>query len=352
MTGACPTACDDGDRCTVDTLKNAGTCNAACSFVPVATGLADGCCPPGATLKTDQDCPIACGDGVVSAGEQCDDGNTTDGDGCHHDCTFEPIAFRADSLNVRDPHIFATVPILGCTDVTDLSLFGINGVNPQINTKITMDGDGNGLLDLSLAETFTPLDQVAGDSVPTDVVFPDCTSPIGTTSCTLPATATHTPSTAKNQGTGTCLGTINGTTGGYNPKVVTPAAPAGGTCYVANIGTAAFNLGGIAITLRDTSVAGVWFGSPATKVQNGLIRGFLSEADADATIIPVGLTGISSIDGQPLSSLLRGGTSCCSKPAPAVGDKDTYLDPVSGMTLTGWYFYLNFTSTKVPYTAL
>ena len=29
-----------------------------------------------------------CGNGIVTAGEQCDDGNTTSGDGCNPDCTF------------------------------------------------------------------------------------------------------------------------------------------------------------------------------------------------------------------------------------------------------------------------
>ena len=35
-------------------------------------------------------CPAAvCGNGMQEAGEQCDDGNLVDGDGCHHDCTRE-----------------------------------------------------------------------------------------------------------------------------------------------------------------------------------------------------------------------------------------------------------------------
>jgi len=32
-----------------------------------------------------------CGDSKVDAGEQCDDGNTTNGDGCSNNCTYEPI---------------------------------------------------------------------------------------------------------------------------------------------------------------------------------------------------------------------------------------------------------------------
>ncbi len=32
-----------------------------------------------------------CGDGLLNAGEQCDDGNTLDGDGCNALCIFEPV---------------------------------------------------------------------------------------------------------------------------------------------------------------------------------------------------------------------------------------------------------------------
>lgn len=33
-----------------------------------------------------------CGDGMLDAGEECDDGNNTDGDGCSANCTIEPPA--------------------------------------------------------------------------------------------------------------------------------------------------------------------------------------------------------------------------------------------------------------------
>ncbi len=34
-------------------------------------------------------CPVTCGNGVIDAGEQCDDGNTTSGDGCSASCTIQ-----------------------------------------------------------------------------------------------------------------------------------------------------------------------------------------------------------------------------------------------------------------------
>src|SRR5690606_4607448 len=35
-------------------------------------------------------CDQLCGDGVVSAGEECDDGNSVSGDGCDQTCGEEP----------------------------------------------------------------------------------------------------------------------------------------------------------------------------------------------------------------------------------------------------------------------
>lgn len=351
--GVCPTACNDGDVCTADTLVNAGTCRAACQTSPIPPGAIDQCCPAGADLGDDPDCPPACGDGVITAPETCEDGNTSSGDGCSATCRFEPVAFRMTDLDLRDPHTFASVPFLGCADVTNLSLLGNNGVNPTIEINITTDDDGDGLLDLSLAQTFLPQVQAAGTTTTTDLVFPDCTAPMSSTSCQLPAGATHTTATATNQGSGAvCLTTVPGTVNtSYTPAIVSPTAPAGGTCYAASAGTVTFTLSGLPITLLDARISGEWFGSPATEIRDGLIRGFLSEATADATIIPEGTTGIASIDGEPLSSLLRGGTNNCSQAAPATGDKDSFT-PQGGSPMSGWYLYLSFTAARAPYTEL
>jgi cysteine-rich repeat protein len=348
--GVCPTACNDMMACTTDVLLSPGTCSAACAFTPITMiGPDDGCCPPGGNANTDPNCMPVCGNGVMEMGEACDDGNTNNNDSCNNMCQTVVVttAFRFTDLDVRDPHIFATVPIFGCTDVTDFMLFGIDGVNPTLQTNIQTDDDMDGQLELSIANTFSPLVQTAGMSTSSDLVFPDCTAPMSSTSCTLPAGAPHTVATASNLGGAmNCLGTIPMTTGGYSPAVVVSTAPAGGTCYSANAGTVTFSLGGIPITLEDARIAGEWFGTPATEIRDGLIRGFISEANANATIIPEGTTGIDSIDGSSLSSLLRGGMGSCSQPSPQLGDQDT----LNGMD--GWYFYLNFAAAQVPYTEL
>jgi cysteine-rich repeat protein len=351
--GACPTSCSDEDVCTTDVVVSPGTCAARCASSPTPPGPMEGCCPDGATLFIDPDCPPACGDRVVTPPETCDDGNLVSGDGCSAACAGEPTAFRFSDLDLRDPHVYANAPLIGCADVTNLDVFGIQGVNPQIQINIQNDGDGNGVLDLSVAHVFTPLVQADGSMTSTYLAFPTCTAPMSTSECELPAGSLRTAAEATMMGGGAiCLDRIAGTTRAtYTPAIVVPTAPASGTCYVASAGTVVIDLAGIALTLQDAQIAGEWFGTPATQIRDGMIRGFVSEADADATLIPEGTTGIDTIDGEPLSSLLRGGTGNCREAAPAAGDSDTFVTP-DGTTIDGWYFYLNFTASSVVYSEL
>lgn len=51
------------------------------SFGGLLRGIGEG-------VIADDDTPSVCGDGVLGAGEECDDGNATPGDGCEADCTL------------------------------------------------------------------------------------------------------------------------------------------------------------------------------------------------------------------------------------------------------------------------
>ncbi|MDB4991688.1 MAG: Multiple EGF-like-domain protein 3 precursor, partial [Myxococcaceae bacterium] len=91
--GNCPSlgSCDDSNPCTRNTLSgSAGTCDAVCTFPPItaSTVAKDSCCPAGATFSLDLDCP-GCGNGVLEAGEQCDDGNPYSHDGCDTTCNLD-----------------------------------------------------------------------------------------------------------------------------------------------------------------------------------------------------------------------------------------------------------------------
>lgn len=338
-TGRCPTmaSCNDGMACTADSLIGGGTCMAACRNTPITTPMAgDGCCPPGATIGSDSDCPARCGDGVVTPPETCDDGNTTSGDGCSATCRTEvtATAFRVSSLALRDPHAFTRIAMVLCVDIT-------SNLNTALSNAITMDGDGDGALDLSLVQVFRPLDQRSGITTPSDLTFPDCTAPMSSTMCTLPAGATRTAANATNQASGTCLGIIPmTTTTAFTPAPTTPSGP----CYVSTVGDLTISLSGIPITLRQTSVGATYSGAPATQLVNGLIRGFLTEADANATTIPA---SVMTVGGMRLSSVLPGGMGCCRASTTAGREMDTLPDGTRG-----WWFYLNFTAQRVPYTEM
>ena len=71
---SCPTACDDNDACTTDTLMgSAQMCTAECSFVPVTTcsATADQCCAPNCRPDNDADCADLCQTYCTLAATNC-----------------------------------------------------------------------------------------------------------------------------------------------------------------------------------------------------------------------------------------------------------------------------------------
>ena len=236
-----------------------------------------------------------------------------------------PTVFRITDLDLMDPHVFVLILIF-CSDVTTSQF------NPALQDQISGDAEPDGFLDLSACVSFRPLDQGSPGGT-ADFVFADCTAPEASTVCDLnpnrpPATLTY-----SNVTMGTCLEPLSGTTTGYAPAIVSPSAPP--TCVVTDSTPLFLVISGAVIPLEDVQIAANYDGDPATSLINGLMRGFISEAAADATIVDLGLGLV------PLSSLLPGGSGNC---APG-DDRDVGPD---GETL-GWWFYLNFTAEEVPY---
>jgi len=110
-----------------------GTCSEPAELA--CSGDADGSTPPatlsvsaGMTYLVEVSTPCdgaggslrvavdVCGDGVVSRGEQCDDGNTVDGDGCSASCVYEEL-FGYDfdagcaAADASDINLFLVAPI-------------------------------------------------------------------------------------------------------------------------------------------------------------------------------------------------------------------------------------------------
>ena len=78
-------ACNPAETCVSATD---GTCPTDQNTVSCVDG--DGCCPSGCNTTStnrDNDCPAACGNGRPESGEQCDDGDADNADGCRNDCT-------------------------------------------------------------------------------------------------------------------------------------------------------------------------------------------------------------------------------------------------------------------------
>lgn len=343
--GNCPALadCNDNDVCTADSLSgSAQQCNAQCVNTPLGcvAGTMDGCCAAGCNANTDGDCAAICGNGVVEPGEQCDDGGTAAGDGCDATCQSEAVAtaFRMSDLDLMDPHIY--IQLFGCRDITNGNVpFNASPpINALIENAVTLDEDGDGLLDLSFLVIFRPLDQADGATGGLSIAEADCTEPMSSTTCVVDPAQHFVQSGSYTTDTGAnCLEPFPSTTRPYTPAVDASVPP----CFVSTNINLTIDIGGILIPLTDVQVGATYVGSPATGLTNGLLRGFIAEADADAIALPGDLP---LIGGDPLSSVLPGGTGNCA----AHDDRDIGPD---GVTM-GWWFYLNFPADAVPVTEL
>ena len=240
-----------------------------------------------------------------------------------------PAAFRITALELRDPHVY--VSSFGCHDITDepLMQFSVNGA---AQARLTGDADSDGALDESIVTVFRPLAQGATTS-PLEVHRPRCTAPLASTACARnPATAPVVMTTANNLAGVTCLSLLPGTIRPYMPPIGSAIAP----CYRSDRMTLTLELGGLPVPLRDARIAATYFGDPAQGTNNGLLMGFVTVADARATILPA---SVPLIGGRSLESILPGGNSACT----GFSDQD-----VDG-GVAGWWFYFNFIAQRVPW---
>jgi len=87
-----------GEQCDDGNTTDGDGCSSTCQLEPQCGDgiLNDGeACDDGNNINGDgcsAECTIEayCGDGILNDGEQCDDGNRVDGDGCSSECTIEP----------------------------------------------------------------------------------------------------------------------------------------------------------------------------------------------------------------------------------------------------------------------
>lgn len=244
-------------------------------------------------------------------------------------------AYRISDMDLRDPHMY--ISFLGCRDVTDSPLFGFS-FNGQTQADLQTDSGGDGLLDQSMVFLFDSVDPAGSGGT---VLFGDasCTAPFPSTNCGPAPGGNWTVLSTTQQLAGACLSPLAGTLRPYSPSVTTSSPP----CFVSAPANVVLSLGGgIPLSLTSAQFAATFVGNPPTQLVNGLLRGFLSEAVANATVLP---TSFPLVGGQRLSALWPGGappggSACCA----AHSDKDAA--PGGGF---GWWMYFNFTATPVPY---
>lgn len=115
------------------------TCDVKCSAVALtAKPGVDGCCPSGATSKTDGDCSPSCGNGVVEQGEVCD-GKCPDSCDDGDPCTADRLVGSAGTCSAACTHSAVTAAKSG------------DGCCPS-NANATNDNDctpkcGNGVVE-------------------------------------------------------------------------------------------------------------------------------------------------------------------------------------------------------------
>jgi cysteine-rich repeat protein len=98
-----PELCEDGSTCS----DGATICNGNAAL---CIGIGDGACTPKSGDGCDSNCrPTGCRNFIVTAGEECDDGNNINGDGCDQNCTLSvcgnslvgPPAEDCDTANLN-----------------------------------------------------------------------------------------------------------------------------------------------------------------------------------------------------------------------------------------------------------
>lgn len=83
-------------------------------LIAAVNSALDGCYPTPVVTPTPTFTPPPCGDGHIEPPEQCDDGNTANGDGCNANCQVEPM-WRCDNEPSFCVFIPCGAPVLTCS---------------------------------------------------------------------------------------------------------------------------------------------------------------------------------------------------------------------------------------------
>lgn len=220
------------------------------------------------------------------------------------------VAFRFNSIALKDP-ASGLPPLVPQCD-------GNGVVNGLLGDALTMDADGDGNLDMGFALNFPALDQSDGASGDVEFANAVCTAPDGASCGLLQGTELYS-STYSAMAMGTCLEPDPAV---IEPGLADPADSTTGPCFVTDSINATVVTSTVSIPLTDARIAARFVGDPAGNLVEGTIQGYLTQADAEATVV--------NAFGQmlPLSDLL------C--PDHADGE--------------GWWMHMSFTAVTTDWT--
>jgi hypothetical protein len=237
---------------------------------------------------------------------------------------LESQLLRVDLLALRDPHLYVEVELFPgvplCIDITDDAVSGVPSFNGLIDQSINLDGNDDGFLDVSPMIALSWHQPDSGQIALADGL---CTAPAESTQCEL---QDQSPGQwFESLEIGLCRAALPGTVRPYDP----PVPEIDGPCLGSAISDFALEISGLQLQLQAATIgAGL---TTDDQLAPMLLRGFLSEADADKVLIP---PEIDLIGGQPLSALLPGGDGNCASHSD--------LDQFQGQS--GWWFYFELSA--------
>jgi hypothetical protein len=290
--------------------------------------------------------------------------------------------YRLNTARIEDPHmhldkrVSLIVTVNLCGDITNdpevnnVFLLGdvvIPALNPTFQELLDTDGDdADSFLDFSYVFDFDNLSQAANATGVVNAVESNCTSQ---TSCAN-AMGTSLAFDYLVRRTGNCnvphrafvdtqqwvgptdrYSVVNDSVAGASGCFLTTNSEAGGNGRTFSL---SITLQGadVVIPLRDAMFSGTFSGNPATGIQNGVLAGFLTFADAD---IDISVTDPVAVSLNLRDNVLPDGTStnACSGSGSRPSQPDGFDDgnapglaqhPTLG---SGWWFFVDYTSGEV-----
>ena len=341
--------CADGQICgddliCVDDPANVGVCgdgvvdaNEQCDDGEANSDTAADAC------RTDCTLPV-CGDGVVDAGESCDEGTEgNDGVLCNADCTLPgevtPVTevFRCNSLAVVEPS-FHLETATACEQVDSI-------VNSKVQDYVATPDALTGQYELNLVQSIVfPLPE-AGVEFTSSMSFPSvCTAGVDGASdaCELEGATAVEWTMVQPETDGPCFERIGDTANedgwldNVENAIAAEAIPAQGanTCLTGTVGDSFM----LAFLGEEAELNGAYLAveldesGETPSVVRGMIGGFITVTEAEN----LAYSG-NSVGTINLAQLLNGGTDAC------VADVALDKGPDAAGDLTdGWWIYLSF----------